>query len=554
MRHRIEQATLLWHTVRHLKPIQIGGRVWFRLRRPKPDLAPTPALRARTGPWEKPATRRPSLTGPERFRFLNEDGGLAGGWDDGNHSKLWRYNLHYFDDLNAEGAAERTAWHEALIRRWVSENSPGRGTGWEPYPTSLRIVNWIKWSLGGNHLPPEAVQSLAVQARWLSRRLEHHLLGNHLLANGKALVFAGCFFQGDEAARWLSRGAAIIEREVPEQILADGGHFELSPMYHSLALEDSLDLANLGRTFPDAQGRWARAGEMIAGRDKPMRRWLAAMCHPDGEIAFFNDAAIGVAPPPADLEAYASRLGFAAAEPPAAGLLLESGYARLEAGPAVALVDTARVGPDYLPGHAHADTLSFELSVFGRRVLVNSGTSLYDVGAERHRQRGTAAHNTVLVAEENSSEIWSAFRVARRARPFGRSIEHDGDGTTLSCSHDGYARLRGRPVHCRRLTLRSGGLTIEDILHGGSHQAEARFHFHPTWIVVSDGSHGNAVSDSGQCIEWTADAGAAGLEASSYHPEFGIGMPSTCLVVKLQSGRSRVRFTWHTAANPFGPI
>ena len=122
-------------------------------------------------------------------------------------------NLHYFDDFNAEGAVERLEWHRALIERWVAENPPGLGTGWEPYPTSLRIVNWIKWALFGNELKPEWRHSLAVQVRWLGKRLEYHLFGNQLFANAKALVFAGLYFGGPEAERWLAKGAAILGRQ-----------------------------------------------------------------------------------------------------------------------------------------------------------------------------------------------------------------------------------------------------------------------------------------------------------------------------------------------------
>ncbi|WP_235679338.1 heparinase II/III family protein [Aquibium microcysteis] len=554
MRRRIGQAVLLWHTVRHLKPVQIGGRAWFRLHRPKPDLAPAPALRDRAGPWVRPAGRQPSQLGPDRFCFLNQEGDLGGGWDDGRRDKLWRYNLHYFDDLNADSAQDRVAWHQSLIRRWVADNPPGVGTGWEPYPTSLRIVNWIKWTLAGNRLPPEAVQSLAVQARWLSRRLEHHLLGNHLFANAKALVFAGSFFTGDEPARWLSRAATILKREIPEQILDDGGHFELSTMYHALALEDALDLENLWRAYPDSRRLTAGIDGLVAARIAPMRRWLTAMCHPDGEIAFFNDSAFGVAPPPAALDAYASRLGLDPIGPGKAGLLRDSGYARLEAGPSVVLADVARVGPDYLPGHAHADTLSFELSVGWQRVLVNSGTSVYAAGPERLRQRGTAAHNTVVIAGENSSEIWSAFRVARRARPFDLSIEDDGSTTVLACSHDGYTRLARGAVHRRTLILQPGGLTVEDVLAGGADPAEARFHFHPSWDVAVDGAHGRAVSDRGQVVAWVIEAGTASIQAGTHHPEFGISLPSACLVVGLEAGRSLVRFTWSSVSSSSGSI
>ncbi len=393
-----------WHTVRHLRLVQIYGRVWFRLHGPRVDASAAPGVRAAMGAWVAPAARSASMVGPSTFRLLNETREVttAAGWNDASADKLWLYNLHYFDDLNAEAAAERAGWHRALIERWIADNPPGRGNGWEPYPVSLRIVNWVKWGLTGNRLQPGWVQSLAVQARWLAGRLEWQLLGNHLLVNAKALVFAGAWFQGAEAERWLRRGLRILEREVPEQVLPDGAHFERSPMYHALVLEDLLDLINLAGAFPGLIPQGTAEGWREAVQR--MRGWLAGMLHPDGEIGFFNDAAMGVAPRRAALEAYAERLGLPAVTLlPGPGLSRygDSGYVRLELGPALALLDVAPVGPDYLPGHAHADTLSFELSLFGRRVVVNGGTSRYGVGPERLRERSTAAHSTLELDGES---------------------------------------------------------------------------------------------------------------------------------------------------------
>ena len=169
----------------------------------------------------------------------------------------------------------------------------------------------------------------------------------------------------------------------------------------------------------------------------------------------FNDAAIGIAPSPGELLAYAGRLGIAAPTSfnaaatvsPKVTLLRESGYVRIENASAVALLDVAAVGPDYLPGHAHADTLSFELSVFGQRLIVNGGTSGYGLGPERQRERGTAAHSTVVIDGQDSSEVWAGFRVARRARPFGLAMSTRADEAVLACSHDGYvACLGGRYI------------------------------------------------------------------------------------------------------------
>ncbi|MEQ8327943.1 MAG: alginate lyase family protein [Parvibaculum sp.] len=540
---------LYWHTLRHLRPVQIYGRLWFRLYRPRPDLAPAPGLRSPSGAWQTPAARAPSLSGPGEFRFLGEAGRLAEiGWDGPQRDKLWRYNQHYFDDLHAAGEPDRTEWHTALIADWIAQNPPGRGTGWEPYPTSLRIVNWIKRAQAGHALSPEAAQSLAVQARWLSRRLEYHLLGNHLFSNAKALVFAGLFFEGVEAGQWLATGLDILVREVPEQILADGGHFELSPMYHALALEDLLDLVNLAHRY-----RMALTPAMEAAVDgwcarvQEMRRWLHAMSHPDGAISFFNDAAFDIAPANAALDAYAGRLGFEVVNvSPPTQWLAQSGYARLSRGAAIALLDMAPVGPDYLPGHAHADTLSFELSLFGERVLVNSGTSCYGESAERLRQRGTAAHNTVKIAGRNSSEVWGGFRVARRAR-LRDAVLSAGDPLIAHGAHDGYRRLPGRPLHQRRWRMDKGSLAISDRIGTAVLPAEALFHFHPgvTLMPGSTSSAGEGVTPKGRKFSWRVGRGGARLEPSTWHPRFGESRASQCLVIDLHEGQSEIVFAWH---------
>lgn len=542
---------LFFETIRYLKPVQIWSRVRFRLVRIAPDLSQPPALRRISGIWVTPARRRQSQFGPGLFRFLSQDGDLGqGGWDNPAAPKLWRYNLHYFDDLNAVGTETRSDWHRALIARWIAENLPGRGTGWEPYPTSLRIVNWIKWRLAGHSLPDDARHSLAIQTRWLSRRVEYHLLGNHLFANAKALVFAGCFFEGAEAQSWLEAGLRILLPEIEEQILPDGGHFELSPMYHALALEDLLDLANLMRAYA---GAFPSAGEKLSvaieERVPRMLRWLSTMRHPDGEISFFNDAAFGIAPTPAELAAYANKLDLKEVGSGLSALtsLPESGYVRLATGPAVAILDAARIGPDYQPGHGHADTLSFELSLAGGRVLVNSGTSLYGSEPERLRQRGTAAHNTVVVAGEDSSEVWSGFRVARRAKPFHLEVAND-DELRVACSHDGYPRLSGRPVHRRVWLMSEKRFHVCDTVTGGEWPAEARFHFHPDFTIALDPAGGGGVAHGlgrGNVL-FAVRSARARIEPATWHPEFGTSYPSQCLVVPLEAGRSEVTFRWDT--------
>ncbi len=497
------------------------------------------------------------MLGPARFRFLNEEREVAGAgaWNDSSVAKLWLYNLHYFDDLNAASAQAREEWHFALIRRWIDENSAAEGNGWEPFPTSLRIVNWVKWVLAGNALPEEASYSLAVQVRFLEQSIETHLLGNHLLANARALVFAGLFFEGREADRWRAKGLALLGHEIPEQILKDGGHFERSPMYHCMILEDLLDLVNISRSYGGSAS--AVCSGLVPLWEETARRmlsWLGAICHPDGEIALFNDAVFGVEPSPLELESYAQRLRLFSGVSPRDGVthLLESGYVRFQKEDVVAILDVAPLGPDYLPGHGHADTLSFEMSLNGRRALVDTGTSRYDECSDRLFQRGTASHNTVVVDDADSSEVWGSFRVARRARPFGLKIKESEGKTVVECSHDGYRRLSGKVVHKRRWVFSLGRLRVEDFLGGTFRTAEARFLLHPSVATASNGlldvsipvDSGAWKFPGGETVHWRVEGGAGRFERSLYHPEFGLSMETARLVVPFSGPRVSFELTW----------
>jgi len=547
---RLAKLGLYWHTLKYLKPIQFHGRLWFRLRRPRLDRSPAPSLRPASGVWQAPAHRAATMSGAREFSFLNEAGSLTReDWEETTRSKLWLYNLHYFDDLNAVGAPARDAWHIALMDDWMQRHPVG-GTGWEPYPCSLRIVNWIKRHLDGRPLSSEQCDSIAAQVRWLSQRLEWHLLGNHLFVNAKALIFAGIFFDGPESDRWLSKGLAIVADELHEQVLPDGGNFERSPMYHAIFLEDLLDLLNVASSFPgrlnaEVEEDWrSTAGQMAA--------WLRAACHPDGEISLFNDAALGVAPPPQELLDYATRLGIdtpALAWPrpdkPVLTALPDSGYLRADLPDAVALLDVAPVGPDYLPGHAHADTLSFELSVFGDRVVVNGGTSRYGLGQERLRERGTAAHSTVIVDGQDSSEVWGGFRVARRARPVGLRVDTAVNEVVVSCAHDGYKRLPGQPEHHREWRWRTAGLTVSDRVTGPFSLAQARYHFHPTVQVRPEGDQTlRLMLPHGGQLRLRVTQGALRLETSSYASAFGQVVDTACAVVDLRDAQACVDFDW----------
>jgi uncharacterized heparinase superfamily protein len=309
-------------------------------------------------------------------------------------------------------------------------------------------------------------------------------------------------------------------------------------MYHALALEDMLDLVNLACMFPARSGDWR---SMVESRIGLMRRWLGVMCHPDGEVSFFNDSAMGIAPTPAELDAYAQRLGLGIIPPPVDGctLLAESGFVRIQAGPAVVLADVGPVGPDYLPGHAHADTLSFELSLHGQRVLVNSGTSEYGSGAERLRQRGTQAHNTVTVDGNDSSEVWGGFRVARRARPVNLVVHPEANPLRMACSHDGFSRLLGRPVHRREWALTPTSLKVTDTIDGPG-QGCSFWH----WMPGIHAMQGSPIALGGSSLLVSVDGARWSTVSATWHPEFGVLMSNERSCAEFSGRNCTVCLDW----------
>lgn len=350
------------------------------------------------------------------------------------------------------------------------------------------------------------------------------------------------FFKGDLADVWLKRGLVILNKEIPEQILADGGNFELTPMYHNTILADMLDLYQLSLVYPQkipkATSQYWR--ELIG----KMLSWAEQMQHPDGDVSFFNDSAMGIAPKLADLQRYAKAIGIKLpiTNKNQVNHLKESGYVVIQDDMNKLIIDVAKVGPDYIPGHAHADTLSFELSIDGHRVFVNSGTSVYGVGEERLRQRKTEAHNTVVVDDMDSSEVWSGFRVARRAYP-GKPVitETEGD-ISIECSHDGYMRLPGKVKHTRKWRLKEGDLFINDNLMGRYNHAEAHYHLHPDITVegVNNSDQVRLHLPNGTKYMINAEGADIKVLETTWHPEFGLSIANKKLILNFK--QSEVNF------------
>ena len=537
----------LLNTLKYLRFEQIFFRIVYRFK--KISVLPIrEKIKTKSWQWNGPRIYKQSLFKDNKVRFLSSNGRIdsPASWNCDRKDKLWLYNLHYFDDLNSSTFKERTDLQAIFFDKWIDENPPCLGNGWEPYPLSLRIVNLVKWLSCHPKVKMHWLNSLMQQASALSQQIEYHISGNHLFANAKALIFVGTYINNDEAQRYFELGLKLLDREIPEQFLDDGAHFELSPMYHVILLWDLLELFDLAKTcnnkiLIERTSNWKTVAQKSL-------HWLSNMQHPDGEISFFNDSSLGIAAEPAKVFEYATNLGLQWRQTETAlETLSDSGYTRINKGNYTMIFDHANVGPDYLPGHSHADTLSFEISIDKQRVFINSGTSIYGLSDERIRQRKTPAHNTVSIESHDSSQVWSGFRVAKRAYSKLEKAKIENNKVILVASHDGFLKQAPKTRHKRQLECGNKNIVIDDIL---SKKVNACFHLHVHPDVVVKRQSNNLVKFSvrGKFICTLESSLPLDIVDSTWHPEFGKSIQNKKIKIPFSNGT--LKTTIHLNSDP----
>jgi uncharacterized heparinase superfamily protein len=463
------------------------------------------------------------------------------------HYQRWAFELARWAVRDDELGSQASGLLIELVSDWMAHcdlSTPGsRPLAWNAYATATRIGWWVRsalllgeaWWRRHADFQERFLASLWKQAGYLADHIEWDLRGNHLIRDALGLAWAGRFFDAPEAKKWLALATALAADQCREQVLIDGGHFERSPMYHLHVMED---LCLLSELIEDAavkkQLRSALAG--MAG----FARWTR---HPDGRITLLNDAAQEVEFSNADLLERVAKSGLTGETSSHSGErrrggrhFAETGLAIWHGNPWSIFFDVGPLGPDYQPGHGHADNLTLECSYGGTRVFVDPGTHSYDRDDRRAYDRSTAAHNTVCVDRTDSSEVWDIFRVGRRAKAIRVDVKADSNVLDASAAHDGYVHLG--VIHYRRVQVTEGGaLVILDRLEGqGSHHFEGGWLLAPDWTAaVSD--FGWELSQKNHVLHVTL-RGPGGLQRSitsrPWHPMFGV-----------ESRTLRLVWEWH---------
>jgi uncharacterized heparinase superfamily protein len=466
--------------------------------------------------------------------------------------RLWTITLHYHAwvyDLAQVAAGELACADYAAIcfehylSDWMSRcaltSLGAHHLAWNAYAIATRITWWIRsYCLLGRprfkswgHFGQTFLHSLWQQAAYLHDHLEWDLRGNHLLRDAVGLAWAGRFFGEEKARQWLATATSLALGQVTEQVLPDGGHFERSSMYHLHAMEDIL---SLGLLLEESAARvhlrdaWLRMAEYLA--------WLR---HPDGKVALFNDGGLDAACAPERMLRLGERFGVPVNSARRWGgrYFSETGIVVSHMEPWSIFLDVGPVGPDYQPGHAHADTLAIECSYAGKRLFVDPGCFAYDNDERRRYDRSTMAHNTVCIDQINSSEVWHIFRVGRRARPVDVRVQIGSIGLRAAAGHTGYDHLPGRPRHHRELVAVGRDLAIIDRISGnGSHLVQGGFTLAPEWRVRPVAG-GWELHCEGRWLLWRISSPqnlVLTIEPALYHPSYGLEVKTQRLVWRYE--------------------
>lgn len=474
-----------YHTLIHLKPIQIRYQLWYRIRRYWRKLIGYKyplSIRKEGYPVElKPFIPKYTSFKNCQFTFLNQSKAFTDNnieWNYKEFGKLWTYNLNYFDFLLQQTIMPEIGYE--LIADFIPKLK-SESTALEPYPIALRGINWIKFisrhckdDKGGRSNLSEINACLYAQYRILLDNLEYHLLGNHILENGFSLLF-GAFYFKDKTL--YNKAIEIISSELNEQILDDGGHFELSPMYHQIILDRLLDCINLVQNNKQFDNQLSLQTLMMEKALK-MVQWLNYITFSNNQIPLLNDSVPGIAPTSEKLNQYAIRLGIRSDKTlhiisQNSINLSQSGYRRFKGTSYECIIDVGSIGSNYQSGHAHADTFNFALNINNQPFIVDTGISTYNANQNRLFERGTSAHNTVTIEDHNSSDVWSSFRVAQRASV--KIIKEDLNG--VFAEHNGFRQFN--TVHKRNWNFLEDSIIINDLLNGDKKFGKAHFWFGP---------------------------------------------------------------------------
>ena len=441
---------------------------------------------------------------------------------------LWRFQFHYHEFLLTAVAKGEGIQVERYLQCWIHQYQGSqvrfRDDAWHPYCISRRVVSWIFLLLHPDAIQEDSLKALMLksitqQCEHLSRNLEYGLGGNHLLENATALAIAGSTIECDSRNKWIILARRILLKELPRQILEGGEHYERSPIYHCHVVSNLLRVIIVSSDD-------AAVSASVRPYIHSMLTFLESILHPDGEVPLFGDSVFQESPSVAEIYKLAALCSYKIGAPDRS-LIKSEDYTALSGQKIFVLFDHGAIAADHLPAHGHCDALNLEVSIEGKRWIVDSGNFDYEDSSMRHYCRSSIAHNVVTVENKNQANIWSKFRMG--SRPKISAVKRGGyeHWEWVSSSHNAYRKL-AVSVMTRMLARHNDALFCCDCWQADpktSAQMIGYIHFHPNVRIEQlDSSNGRfhfGLSFGNARRNLTVFAEAVSIEQGWYCPEFG---------------------------------
>jgi uncharacterized heparinase superfamily protein len=435
-----------------------------------------------------------------------------GGWGAVAGSPELRAGTHGFTwlrDLRALGTDAARLRARALVSEWI-EHASGDPVAHRPDVVGARITAWLGHydffaATADDAFRQRLMSRLMSDARTLSAALPAEELDARALTALKGLIAAAVALR--EHTGFLSRALRFLPQEITRQVLPDGCHAERSPAAQLSALQDLIEIRALLQTSQ------TQPPPSLTNAIERMAPALRLMRHGDGGLALFNGSK-------EESDALVTMVLNQAGRGGRASVALnEGGFHRMQAGRSVLIVDCGAPPPPGVDRHAHAGTLSMELSVGRDRLIVNCGAFPSGPPAWRDASRATAAHSTMVIGDVNSSEL-RPEGLGRRPVAVEVQRQEAAGAHWLDASHDGW-RKPFNAIYRRRLYMAESGDDVrgEDLIEATEPQPfTLRFHLHPDVQanLQQDGATVLLRLRSGSFWRLRADGARLTLEESIY--------------------------------------
>lgn len=464
-------------TIFYLKPIQIFWRMFMFFRR-------------KTLPFIK-MRKTPTAEVPKLYFFqtnkINNSYELFGDtikfseiiWNNNDKPKLWNYHIQYFDFI--DNCDKPTGL--ILICDWINSNPPSnKSDAWEPYPISSRVINWIKF-LSKYQIEPsqQLTGSLQLQKKWLFAQRELHLLANHFFKNIVALFYLSVFFNDKKLMRWSIKKLAW---QLNKQFLNNGMHFEFSPTYHALIVQDLLDVYNLIKHLNSPNIKILKQDIVnIVGKSMPWLKHLSL----GGKYLQIGDVNYQDCPTIEELEIYMNYLGLTTERRSVSSELFPTFKNRNIS----IMLTNAPFSPRYNAAHSHADKNGLLVWYNEKPLFIDTGNYDYENSSDRQYARSIAAHNCIKIDNLEQANLWSTFRVGNRGNVLTSDISKDKIVSGFKFKNYRHNRIIQKTT--------KGFIIIDNINYRGRHRYKMYWHCAPKQKLSI--KNGNIIFDNGVKME-----------------------------------------------------